>query len=251
MAEEAQPAVPSSLDRLAASRQSGSHPITVLQRRTGDRGRTRTTVQCSTAADSPVSALLLSAFQQATTPASRAQAGQGLLPRSLEIALAPAPSATRQLESGEQQPNGGMQQLRQEGTGLIIGFTTTEPAAEAQADEAARLFEARTGMHVVGLVGCAGCMLCSASQPQNSRPLQYLPCQFLQSVYACVPACRKSCGSSWPRTTSPDPTPQPSPTLFLPPGLLAVPRKSRKVRPTLSDAAALGGAAAAAAAGTI
>ncbi|KAL4442950.1 hypothetical protein ABPG77_008441 [Micractinium sp. CCAP 211/92] len=142
MAEEAQPAVPSSLDRLAASRQSGSHPITVLQSRTGDRGRTRTTVQCSTAADSPVSALLLSAFQQATTPASRAQAGQGLLPRSLEIAVAPAPSATRQLESGEQQPNGGMQQLRQEGPGLIIDFTTTEPAPEAQADEAARLFEA-------------------------------------------------------------------------------------------------------------
>lgn len=137
MADPAQLA--NSLDRLAASRQSCSQPTTVLQSGADDQGRPQYTLQCSTAADSPVSSLLLSAFQEATNPASRAHAGQGLLPRGLEIAVARAPAAEQ--HSSVDQPNGGAHQGQQE-QGLTIQFTTTEPAAEAQVEEASRLFEA-------------------------------------------------------------------------------------------------------------
>lgn len=131
-----------SLDRLATSRQSGSRPITMLLHETDDRGRPKTTVQCATAPDSPLSALLLSAFQEATTPSARSQAGQGLLPRCVEIAVAQAPRPPQPSGgSGAQQPNGGASQ-QQEDQGLTIRVTATEAAAEVQGQEAARLLEA-------------------------------------------------------------------------------------------------------------
>lgn len=142
--------LPDFLPALAASRQEGGAqgPITTLHQRNdgGGGGLLQLTLTCpSPPADSSsaVSQLLLTAFQEATSSGARSKAGQrGLLPRGIEISVVggtalagagPAPSAA----GGGEHP----QQPQQQGP-LRVHFTATEPAAEGEVEEAARLFEA-------------------------------------------------------------------------------------------------------------
>lgn len=151
------PSRPDWLGALAVSRQaqaagSDQPPRTTLQRDRDGGAALRVTLLCGqppAASSSALADMLLAAFAEATTRGARARAqGPGLLPRGVEVTAAPAAAKPDPAAAGSSGDEQGQQQQEPQAEPLVVHFTATEPAAEEQVEEAARLFEAFWQYHV-------------------------------------------------------------------------------------------------------